>query len=92
MFDVQSEASVKDQIHTFEVPIKFTRTQLEKMLRAVDADADHSGTYSIWLGIPRFKLPSGTSREIVKPESGWWIWFKRRCSSIQFKLFTRSNA
>ena len=42
MFDVQSEASAKDQIHTFEVPIKFTRTQLEKMLRAVDADADHS--------------------------------------------------
>lgn len=40
MFDVQSEASVKDQIHTFEVPIKFTRTQLEKMLRAVDADVD----------------------------------------------------
>ena len=40
MFDVQSEASVRDQIHTFEVPIKFTRTQLEKMLRAVDADVD----------------------------------------------------
>lgn len=39
MFDVQSGSNVTDQIHTFDVPIKFTRTQFEKMLRVVDAEA-----------------------------------------------------
>ncbi|WP_409644899.1 hypothetical protein [Sphingorhabdus sp.] len=42
MFDSQSNSDLMDQIHTFDVPIKFTRTQLEKMLRAVDAEVDES--------------------------------------------------
>lgn len=41
MFDVQNDANLTDQIHTFDVPIKFTRNQLERMLRAVDAEADN---------------------------------------------------
>ena len=40
MFDLQSDSDVTDQIHTFDVPIKLTRAQLEKMLRAVEADVD----------------------------------------------------
>ena len=40
MFDLQSDSDVTDQIHTFDVPIKLTRAQLEKMLRAVAADVD----------------------------------------------------
>ena len=44
MFDFQSDSNVTDQIHTFDVPIKFTRTQLEKMLRAVDLEADEVET------------------------------------------------
>jgi hypothetical protein len=40
MLDLQINSDVTDQIHTFDVPIKFTRAQLEKMLRAVDADVD----------------------------------------------------
>jgi hypothetical protein len=38
MIEVQIDLSKKDQIHTFDVPIKLTRKQLEKMLRAVDSD------------------------------------------------------
>jgi hypothetical protein len=40
MFDLQSNSDVTDQMHTFDVPIKLTRAQLEKMLRAVEADVD----------------------------------------------------
>lgn len=40
MFDLQSDSDVTDQIHTFDVPIKLTRAQLEKMLRAVASDVD----------------------------------------------------
>ncbi len=40
MVDFQNDAKHRDQIHTFDVPIKFTRIQLEKMLRAVVAEAD----------------------------------------------------
>jgi hypothetical protein len=40
MFDIQSNSDVTDQMHTFDVPIKLTRAQLEKMLRAVEADVD----------------------------------------------------
>lgn len=40
MFNSQSHANVIDQIHTFDVPVKLTRAQLEKMLRAVDAESD----------------------------------------------------
>jgi hypothetical protein len=40
MFNSQSHANVIDQMHTFDVPVKLTRAQLEKMLRAVDADGD----------------------------------------------------
>jgi integrase/recombinase XerD len=31
---------------------------------------DHSGMFSIWQGIPRFRLPSGTSRVTAKLGSG----------------------
>lgn len=40
MFDLQSNFDVTDQIHTFDVPIKLSRAQLEKMLRAVEADVN----------------------------------------------------
>jgi hypothetical protein len=40
MFHLQSDPDGTDQIHTFDVPIKLTRAQLEKMLRAVEADVD----------------------------------------------------
>jgi hypothetical protein len=40
MFEIQSDLNINDQIRTFEVPIKFTRKQLENMLLAVQADAD----------------------------------------------------
>jgi hypothetical protein len=40
MFNSQSHANVIDQMHTFDVPVKLTRAQLEKMLRTVDADGD----------------------------------------------------
>jgi len=40
MFNSQSHANVIDQMHTFDVPVKLTRAQLEKMLRAVDAEGD----------------------------------------------------
>lgn len=40
MVDFQGGPNQRDQIHTFDVPIKFTRIQLEKMLRAVAAEAD----------------------------------------------------
>jgi hypothetical protein len=40
MFNSQSHANVIDQMHTFDVPVKLTRAQLEKMLRAVAAEAD----------------------------------------------------
>ena len=38
MYNVQSNSNLPDQIHTFDVAIKFTRTQLQNMLRTVDAD------------------------------------------------------
>jgi hypothetical protein len=40
MFDSQSNTDVTDQMHTFDVPIKLTRAQLEKMLRIVEADVN----------------------------------------------------
>jgi len=40
MFNSQSDSIVMDQMHTFDVPIKLTRTQLEIMLRAVGAEDD----------------------------------------------------
>ena len=39
MVEYQDDVNINDQIHTFEIPIQFTRTQLEKMLLAVQADA-----------------------------------------------------
>lgn len=44
MLEIQGGLKINDQIRTFEVPIKFTRKQLENMLRAVEADADASLT------------------------------------------------
>ncbi len=44
MVEIQRDLSVNDQIRTFEVPIKFTRKQLEKMLLAVHADAHDNAT------------------------------------------------
>ncbi len=38
MIEVQIDSNKKDQIHTFDVPIKLTRKQLEKMLSTVDSD------------------------------------------------------
>lgn len=46
MLDVQIASNDTDQTHTFDVPIKLTRTQLEKMLRAVDAEADDNDVQS----------------------------------------------
>jgi hypothetical protein len=40
MFDSQSDIDVTDHMHTFDVPIKLTRGQLETMLRTVEADAN----------------------------------------------------
>jgi hypothetical protein len=40
MFDLQNHSDVTDQIHTFDVPVKLTRAQLEKMLRAVETDVN----------------------------------------------------
>ena len=40
MFDSQSDIDVTDHMHTFDVPIKLTRAQLETMLRTVEADAN----------------------------------------------------
>ena len=37
--EYQDDVNINDQIHTFEIPIQFTRKQLEKMLLAVQADA-----------------------------------------------------
>ena len=39
MVEYQDDVNIDDQVRTFEVPIQFTRTQLEKMLLAVQADA-----------------------------------------------------
>lgn len=38
MYNGQSISSVSDQVHTFDVAIKFTRSQLETMLLAVDEE------------------------------------------------------
>lgn len=38
MIEVQIDSNKKDQIHTFDIPIKLTRKQLEKMLSTVDGD------------------------------------------------------
>jgi hypothetical protein len=40
MFEFQIDSNATDQIHTFDIPIKLTRAQLEKMLRAVGAEGD----------------------------------------------------
>jgi hypothetical protein len=42
MVEYQDDVNIDDQVRTFEVPIQFTRTQLEKMLLAVQADAHDS--------------------------------------------------
>ncbi|MEY3834539.1 MAG: hypothetical protein RLZZ130_2017, partial [Pseudomonadota bacterium] len=39
MVEFQDDLDINDQIRTFEVPITFTRKQLEKMLLAFQADA-----------------------------------------------------
>ena len=39
MVEYQDDLNINDQVRTFEVPIQFTRTQLEKMLLAVQVDA-----------------------------------------------------
>jgi hypothetical protein len=40
MFETQGNSKLIDQMHTFDVPIKLTRAQLETMLRTVDAGDD----------------------------------------------------
>jgi hypothetical protein len=42
MVEYQDDVNIDDQIHTFEIPIQFTRTQLEKMLLAFQADAQNT--------------------------------------------------
>lgn len=42
MVEYQDDVNIDDQVRTFEVPIQFTRKQLEKMLLAVQADAHDS--------------------------------------------------
>lgn len=44
MFEIQGDSNITDQIHTFDVPIKLTRKQLEKMLIAVQTDAESAAT------------------------------------------------
>ena len=44
IYNVHSDPNITDEIHTFDVAIKFTRTQLEKMLRAVDGEDDAANT------------------------------------------------
>jgi hypothetical protein len=42
MVEFQDDVTINDPVRTFQVPIQFTRTQLEKMLLAVQADAHDS--------------------------------------------------
>jgi hypothetical protein len=42
MAEFQDDVNISDQVRTFEIPIQFTRTQLETMLLAVQADAHDS--------------------------------------------------
>lgn len=42
MAELQDDLNINDPVRTFQVPIQFTRTQLEKMLLAVQADAHDS--------------------------------------------------
>lgn len=41
---MHSDLKTIDPIHTFDVPINFTRSQLEKMLLTVDAEGDTANT------------------------------------------------
>jgi hypothetical protein len=45
MVEFQDDLDINDQIRTFEVPIAFTRKQLEKMLLAFQADAHDTAIF-----------------------------------------------
>ena len=45
MVEFQDDLDINDQIRTFEVPITFTRKQLEKMLLAFQADAHDAAIF-----------------------------------------------
>ena len=45
MVEFQDDLDINDQIRTFEVPIMFTRKQLENMLLAFQADAHDAAIF-----------------------------------------------
>ncbi len=72
MIEVQIDLSTKDNSHTFDVPVKLTRKQLEKMLRAVDSDDAP--------GVPH--LPTGTPTIIAVKKATDLIEITKRRSKL----------